>query len=74
MAGSIGSWWYAGQAAVVLDKASEFVRVEALVPDGDHGVGQKQQKCFGCCRLSALTGEEKKRHDVSAFINVREEL
>ncbi len=56
LAGLIGTRRYAGQAAVVLDKVSEFIRVEALVPDEDHGVGQKQQKLLSCCRVSALTG------------------
>jgi hypothetical protein len=74
VAGSIRTRRDAGQAAVVLDKLSEFIGVEALVPDENHGFGQKWQELFGCCCLSALPGKEKEGHDVSAFINGRREL
>jgi hypothetical protein len=43
VAGSIGTRRYTGQAAVALDKLSEFIGVEALVPDENHGFGQKWQ-------------------------------
>jgi hypothetical protein len=74
VAGSIGTSRYAGQAAIALGEVSKFVRFEAFVPDKDHGVGQKRQKIFGCCYLSALTGEEEESHDMAAFINGRGEL
>jgi hypothetical protein len=41
LAGLIGSRRYAGWIAVVLDKMSEFIGVEAFVTDEDHGFGQK---------------------------------
>jgi hypothetical protein len=43
VAGSISTRRDAGQASVVLDKLSEFIEVEALVPDENHGFGQKWQ-------------------------------
>jgi hypothetical protein len=74
VAGSILTRRYAGQAAVVLDKLLEFIGVEALVADENHGYGQKRRKLFGCGCLSALTGGKQASHDVSAFINGRSEL
>jgi hypothetical protein len=65
---------YAGQAAVVLNKLSEFIGVEVLVPDEKHGFGQKWRVLFGGCFFSALPGKEEECHDVSAFINGRSEL
>jgi hypothetical protein len=43
VAGLILTRRYPGQAAVVLDKLSEFIGVEALVPDENYGFGQKWQ-------------------------------
>ncbi len=43
VAGASGMRRYVGQAAVVLDKMSEFIGVEAFVPDENHGFGQKRQ-------------------------------
>ncbi len=74
VAGSIYTRRDTAQAAVGLDKVSQFIGVETLVPDQDHGLGQKWQELFGYCCLSAPTGNEEKSHDVSTFINGRSEL
>jgi len=74
VAGSVGARRDAGHAAVALEEGPKFVGVEALVPDEDHGLGQKRQDLFGTCRFRTLTGEEEEGHDVSLFINGRGEL